>query len=230
MASYNKQLIMRTLLLLVFATLLSASVYAQDPVRIGIRLGGSFANQEFQSDGLGDFSFDPESRLGYEGGIVLDAPVGQSFTFQPALLVSQKGYRFEEENLLGSIDLESRPLYLQMSLPFMVRSKPGPIRFMIGAGPYVAYGISGNVESEGNIADFIKFFNSGDIEWGDTADDNYRPFDAGAIFTAGVEASGLQLSVSYEYGMVNILPQGNDDNYVHNRVLSGSVIYFIPTL
>lgn len=221
---------MRTLVLLIVGSFISVSLYAQDPVRIGIRLGGSFASQQFQSDGLVDFSFDPESRLGYEAGLVIDAPVGQKFTFQPSLLVSQKGYRFEEDNVLGRVDLESRPLYIQVPLPFMLRSVPGPIRFMIGAGPYVAYGISGNVEYKGDVLDLADFFNAGDINWGDTIEDNYRPFDAGAIFTTGVEVSGLQLLVSYEYGMVNILPQGNDDNYVHNRVLSGSVTFFIPNL
>ncbi|MGB3180218.1 MAG: porin family protein [Cyclobacteriaceae bacterium] len=218
---------MRTLVLVIVATLLSGSLYAQDPVRIGIRAGGSFANQQYESDALVDFGFDPESRLGYEAGLVLDAPLGRTLTFQPALLVSQKGYRFEEDNVAGRIDIESRPLYIQMPLPFLVRSSPGPIRFLIGAGPYVAYGIGGNVESKSTIADLVEVFNEGDISWGDSSDDNYRPFDAGAVFMAGVEVSGLQLNITYEYGMVNILPQGNDDNYIHNRVLSGSVSFFL---
>ncbi|MFA0961164.1 outer membrane beta-barrel protein [Roseivirga sp. BDSF3-8] len=219
---------MRSLIIFITAVLTSIQVLAQD-VRLGIRGGGSFANQELQSDALGaaDLSYDPESRLGWEVGLVMDASISQVFAFQPAILLSSKGYRYEETNVLFELDIESRPLYVQLPMPFIIRSAPGPIRFLAGAGPYVAYGVGGNIESEG-VSGGVEFLSEGDIEWGDDIEDNYRPFDAGAYFMAGFEVSNLQLTVNYELGLANILPQGDDNNYVHNRVLSAGVTFFIP--
>ncbi len=78
--------------------------------------------------------------------------------------------------------------------------------FMLGFGPYLAYGVGGkNIE-------FKKDIGSGD------PDRTFKPFDAGGNLFFGYElAGGLFLQLDTQFGMVNIYPDSsNSDKTVRN--------------
>ena len=81
-----------------------------------------------------------------------------------------------------------------------------------GLGPYIGYGIGGNVSTGGT-----KFSAFG-------GDDGYKRFDAGLHLTAGYALpSTLQFSLGYEFGLVNKSPA--PDFTSRNRTLSFNVGY-----
>jgi len=86
-----------------------------------------------------------------------------------------------------------------------------------GLGPYIGYGIGGNVSAGGT-----KFSAFG-------GDDGYKRFDAGLHLTAGYALpSTLQFSLGYEFGLVNKSPA--DDFTSKNRTLSFNVGYSLEKI
>jgi hypothetical protein len=218
---------MKLLITFLFPVLLLASAQAQD-FRIGIRGGANLANMKIENEFFDDFNidYDSENRLGWQVGLVLETPLTNILTFQPAILLSKKGYRFEENNIIFDIETKSKPLYLHVPLPALIKAEVGEFAIFAGAGPYVSFGIGGGIDSEGDVLTF-DFADDGDIEWGNDDDDTYRRLDAGAVLTGGVEVSGIQLALTYEHGLANIQPDGDDDNFVRNRTLSLTATLFL---
>ncbi|MEO0332386.1 MAG: outer membrane beta-barrel protein, partial [Bacteroidota bacterium] len=114
---------------------------------------------------------------------------------------------------------------LHVPVPILVRVGFANMKAFVGAGPYVSFGVGGKVETEGDIVGF-DFGDDGSISWGDDNGDTYRSTDSGLVLTGGIEYSGIQLALSYELGLANIAPNGDEDNITRNRTLSLTATYF----
>ena len=212
---------MKKVLLLIPCLLLVVAATAQE-LRIGLRGGLNLANQSIESEELDavNFDYDSEGRIAWQAGLVIDAAITDMFAIQPALLLSSKGHRFEENNALFDLDTRARLLYVHVPVPVLVRVGVGDLAVFGGLGPYFSFGVGGSLDSEGD-AGGIGFNEEGDIDWGgDVDDDDFRRLDAGLVLTGGVEVLDIQLALSYELGLTNIQPEGDSDNSVRNRVLS----------
>lgn len=90
-----------------------------------------------------------------------------------------------------------------------------------GLGFYLAYGLGGTITDSafpGSVSVFDK--NSG-----------YKHFDAGLLLTAGYQLpQSLRLSLAYELGLVNLVPNGGAYDKVKNRVWSLNVAYPLQKL
>jgi hypothetical protein len=175
------------------------------------------------------FFTNPQSRLAWQFGGVADVAMGDRLSVQPALLLSSKGPRYESGIVGVDYNIRYRPLYLHLPIPVLGSTDVGEIRVFGGIGPYVSIGLGGKVVVEGDI-DAIGFDFEGDEpnKWGDDFGDHYRGVDAGLLFTVGAEpAEGVQLALTYEQGLTNIAPNGNDNNIVRNRVLNLTTTFFL---
>lgn len=200
---------------------------AQD-VRVGVRAGGNLANQQIENEALDLFNaaFESKNHLGWQAGLLVEVPLSRIVTLQPALLLNSKGFDYEDANFFGNLEIESRPLYLNIPLPVLAYGAVQNWQVFAGVGPYIGFGIGGEIESSGDIVQ-IGFANEGDIAWGEGEEDSYRVFDWGAVFTAGVEYRKFQLALAYELGLANIHPQDSEDNRIFNRAFSLTTSYFI---
>ena len=84
-----------------------------------------------------------------------------------------------------------------------------------GLGPYIAYGIAGNVKSE--TSSVKAFDQSGE----------FKPFDAGLSFTGGYEIpNSFRFRVAYDQGLTNILRDAGINNAkAKNRTFSLNIGY-----
>lgn len=153
--------------------------------------------------------------LGYHVGVNVQIPIAPEFYFQPGLMYSIKGAKNTYTAMGSEFTDEIKINYLEMPLNLVYKAPLGSGFFMLGFGPYIAYGISGKQVFEGN---------SLSLERGV----DYNDFDAGANIFAGFEmASGLFLQLDTQFGMLNIIPDdsSNDQSTAKNTGFGLSLGY-----
>ena len=132
--------------------------------------------------------------LGFHGGVNVQIPIAPEFYFQPGLMFATKGAK-STSNILGAeFTDEIKINYIEMPLNLVYKAALGNGFFMLGFGPYLAYGISGKQVFAGKDLTFER-----GVE--------YDAFDAGGNIFAGFEtAGGLFLQLDTQFGMLDIDP------------------------
>ena len=155
--------------------------------------------------------------LGFHGGVNVQIPITPEFYFQPGLMFATKGAKNTYTILGSEFTDEIKINYIEMPLNLVYKGAVGNGFFMLGFGPYLAYGISGKQVFEGNSVSFERGV-------------DYNAFDAGANIFAGFEmASGLFLQLDTQFGMLNINPEDknstNDQSTAKNTGFGLSLGY-----
>ena len=148
--------------------------------------------------------------VGYHAGVNVQIPIAPQFYFQPGLLYSTKGAKSTYSVLGTSFTSTTKLSYIELPLNLVYKALLGKGYFMLGFGPYVGYGFSGKVLTEGGSVSLdqkIKFKNV--VE---TSDDMtvpyYKALDFGGNIFAGYElASGIFAQFNTQLGMVKINPE-----------------------
>jgi len=177
---------------------LTSTAVAQ--VQLGVKGGVNISsvsnyNKAFKSDLLSsdiDVKIDNKQKTGFNVGLFAQIDVAYTnFFIQPELLFTSQGAKANEsyKTELGGIDFVNDndhsitlnyfqvPIYLGYKLDLIVMD------FIVGAGPYFAYGL-----------------------WAsdDLFDDKaFQRFDAGLALIAGFEISRLQITAGYDLGLTN---------------------------
>ena len=197
-------------LILIFTLLISTAMAqsgAMGKTNFAILGGVNFQNLNGE-DNSGD-KLENDLIIGYHFGVNAQIPVAPEFYFQPGLQFSTKG----AENTANSLTSTYKLSYVELPLNFVYKALVGNGYFMVGLGPYVAYGVGGKAIYEGGSLSSesdIKFKN--EVVSGDPLTTVYvKPFDAGGNIFFGYEmAGGLFLQLNAQLGMLNIRP----DNYL----------------
>ena len=200
---------------IILLLLLSASfAFAQgtDNPKTSFAILGGINFQNLNGDDMSGDKHENDMIIGYHGGINIQVPVAPEFYFQPGLMLSTKGAK----NTDGALTSTYKLSYIEMPLNFVYKAWLGNGYFMLGFGPYLAYGIGGKATLEGGSVSV-----SSDIEFKSTVDDGdpltvayFKPFDAGANLFFGYElASGMFVQLDTQLGLVKINP---DDNRFSN--------------
>ncbi|MDP3442276.1 MAG: outer membrane beta-barrel protein [Ignavibacteria bacterium] len=149
--------------------------------------------------------------LAYHAGINVQIPIAMQFYFQPGLMYATKGSKNTYSLLGASVTSTTKLAYIEMPLNLVYKAFLGNGYFMLGFGPYVAYGISGKVNTEGAFSLEQKVVFTNTVEVGDDISSvYYKAFDAGGnIFVAYEFAGGLFAQFDTQLGMVKINPEDN---------------------
>ena len=166
-------------------------------------------------------------RLGLQGGVLVDIPMTKSFSLQPALVVSTKGYKvdFEVTNTTGLLSSPitnlTRLVYAEVPVLALFRARISPsIRFYGGVGPYVALGLSGKLSSTYSLlGEQGVVFNSGRV-----TSNSYRRVDYGASAAAGLEVKRFLIGLNYTYGLVDL---GSATFEAYHRTLGVTVGFWL---
>lgn len=209
--------------LLITVALLSISSFSYSQMRFGAKAGLNLANVSIDAD---DDVPDTKMLPSFHIGGILDYSVNDFLAIQPGLMVSGKGYKYEETYvypLIGTVNTEFKlkPIYIDIPVMIFLRKDVGGLKIFGGLGPYMGIGIAGKYETIiGDETD------DGDIEWGsDDNESDLKRGDFGLAFGGGIEASGLLFSINYELGLSNNDPAGSSDYKSSNRVLGISIGY-----
>jgi hypothetical protein len=224
---------MKKLILSLFLTALSISVFAQLP-SIGIKGGVNFATisgsgTENQTVAGTNLIAHSGSITSFNVGVFIDVKMGH-FSLQPGVNFTGKGGTFNgvtgqlPNGSISTVDSKYHLYYVQVPVnvlyhvPFVVGD------FYIGAGPYVGLGVYGKHKqsADNNNNGTHTYFSSDDkVKFGDTED--IKPYDLGGSAVAGIKLKGgLLLSLNYDLGLSNILP-GADGRNFKTRTLGVSV-------
>ncbi len=182
------------------------TIYPRRRIHFGVEAG-------LNQNGLTDNHTPNVSTLGFHAGAILDLALGSNLAFQPGLMYTQKGNRLQ--NMLDVSTQEKLKLHY-LELPANLVWKIGDAnntRFMIGAGPYVAWLFSAQ----------DKFQGSPDVDvlgnvpvTANYQTDKLRKFDWGVGGFIGCEIpEGLYAKAGAEVGLRDM--QENTDGSWSNR-------------
>lgn len=208
---------MKKIFLVFVALVAAATMIAQNKVGIGLRAGVNFQN----INGKYEDGDKMANRIitGLHGGIMAEIPVAVDFYIQPGVLYTQKGANLKSYEYMGQTwHGEVRAGYIEV--PFNLLYKPvlGNGRLILGFGPYVAWGIGGEAETNGPTykVKFKKDVTAADIN---ETPFIYKPLDAGANFFAGYQFRKLSLQLNSQLGLtkINTSMDGNESNASHKH-------------
>jgi opacity protein-like surface antigen len=198
----------KLLLIAVLAIVGLGTANAQD-IKFGAKAGINLAN------GAGDVE-EADTKLGLHIGGFAEFMLSEKFAFQPELLYSMQGYKYEYDLDLGdgtSINVEEKIKldYINLPLIFKFYVTEG---LAIEAGPQVGFLVSAKAEFEGG----------GESEEEDI-DEGYNSLDYGV--NGGLSYTldmGVMFGARYYYGIADI-DDVSDDFDEKNSVIQVSVGY-----
>jgi len=211
------RLISLAVILILSVEMVTAQIAEKSKTSFAILGGINFQNLNGK-DKSGN-KLDNTLQPGFHAGLNLQIPIAPSFCFQPGLLFSTKGAKNSGSVLTTTTKLS----YIELPLNLVYKGKLGNGYIMIGFGPYIAYGIGGNVTTEGGDVSLdtkVKFQNV--VQLTDPLLTTYfKGLDAGGNVFAGYEtAGGLFFQLNTQFGMVNISPENewfsNDESVIRN--------------
>lgn len=185
--------------------LISAAAMAQGDINFGLRAGVNFQNingKDHQGNELQN-----TLTTGFNAGINAELPVGADLYLQPGVLYSQKGAKLKNYDYLGKMSNGTLKLsYVEIPINMIYKPLLGNGRFLIGLGPYIAFGIGGKAELNNPSADYTVEYNK-DVTVTDLDNTrfHYKPIDAGANILAGYEFnSKLSFQLNSQLGLTKI--------------------------
>lgn len=198
--------------------LFSISYQAEAQTNFGIKAGPDFSSITTKTSGTSGFSGTSNGLVGLEAGVYAEIPAAKQIVIQPALLYDGKGGKY---NIGGYVQTER---FNYLTIPIDILFKPempnGIGSWYLGAGPYLAYAISGKISDTQSSSDNIDPFKN----YGNGAQLNR--FDAGAHVQVGYElSSGLNIGLDASLGLMNIATHGNLNNATHNTSFALTVGY-----
>ncbi len=175
---------------------------AESQIRFGPKVGVTVSKMYINTSNTPLYEVIP----GFEVGGVANIPVPNSdhLSFQPALLLITKGYKYQ----IGDFKTVSRPMYVEIPLNAMYNFEIENLIVYGGFGPYIGYGIGGNnkvttKDKSGNTV------NTKDkINWGPSDTDIYKPFDFGANINVAFEYNNFLAGFNYSLGLANVSSKG----------------------
>ncbi len=167
----------------------------------GIQFGGvaglNWAGAVSNTSGSGKVS--GSTLTGFTLGAFADVPLTKALHFRPSLLYSDEGF---QPNVQGS-KVNIHVAFLSAPLDLVYHTKLFGKRFFVGAGPYLAYAMSGTYTIKGinTDMDFGNNYSSGD---------DLRHLDMGANVMAGLLMDrNFIIGAKFDLGLSNIAPTGS---------------------
>ncbi len=204
---------MKKTIILLAAVFAAHFVSIAQNTRVGFTAGVSMSNYKITADNL---SIKGDTKAGITFGVLVDAPLSDHLSLQPALNFIQKGLN-NTNDLGGGVTEKSKSTINLIEVPvnFLYNSNGKGGNFFVGAGPSLGFGISGNSRttySDGTPEESSK------IKFGNTIDDDLKGLDLGANLLAGYcLKGGFMFSVNYNLGLSNLVPkpEGNEKMKSH---------------
>ncbi|MCB9201950.1 MAG: PorT family protein [Flavobacteriales bacterium] len=193
-------------LFLIAAVAVSTVVFGQE-TKFGAKAGVNLANL------TGDVE-NSDMKVGFYVGGYANIGITEVFSFQPELLYSAQGAKFEESGSGYSYEEKLNLSYLNIPLMLQYELAEG---FKAEFGPQVGFLLSAKDKWEGSYA--------GESESGDEdVKDAFKSIDFGLNIGLNYELeSGLNFGARYNVGLSNIADE--DDVDVKNAVISAGVGY-----
>jgi hypothetical protein len=242
---------------LLAATLLMAGAStAQAQISFGPRVGLNATKLNLDLED--DYPLKSKLRYGAQVGLAMNAQFG-NLAVQPAVLFTMKGHKgetkgsqtFSNPGLIMKVSFdESQKIqlnYIEVPVNLVYSTKGVEGGFQVFAGPYVALGVGGKVETEtaststttfnGQViaSESKSYSGKNSVEFvskaGKAKDKEYfRNIDTGLNLGVGYKVGGMQAQLGYGLGLSNIVPNDQKDkkpeDKANNRGFQLALTYF----
>lgn len=205
---------MKKIVLSAIGIMASMGVFAQSSsLGFGIKAGVNFPS--YKISGFGNtVETNPTTNFHITG--YLDAPLGSFLSLQPGLSLQGKGSKASGVFDLGSVVNDELDKFSQntmwLEIPVNLVAKfptGGASNLFLGAGPYVAFGLSGKNMYDGEEIGDFKFGNDNDL----------KGTDFGLNFIGGYHfGSGFMIHGGYGLGLTNLSTVDVGDSKIRNGV------------
>ncbi len=203
-----------------------AGMSAFSQVKLGIKGGINFADLKYEPQDQTHGIPDANSLPSYHLGVIVDLPLASMLSLQPGVFYTGKGSKLKYSGDNWDFTQTMNPTYIEVPVNILFKPTIGAnTKFYVGAGPYIAKGVGGQVSYDGNLGD-ISGHTDHDIKFGNSSDDDLKSTDIGANVLAGFEFSnGLLLGAQYGMSFTNNAPKGenSDTKILRNKVLGISL-------
>lgn len=223
---------MKSLFFAAAALFCGTATYAQPGTQI--RGGFNFANVSVTDNGRVN---EANQLTSFQAGVIGNVNLGSpALALQPGLLYTGKGAKVQRGSAgqTGYVKQTFNPKYLEVPLNLVVKAPlTRTTKFFVGAGPYAAIGIGGDVETTGtnilgqtyNREADIRFSNDDPTTFNEEEGAGLgvvRRFDYGLNGLAGFETKNLVLGFNYGLGLAKLQSGTNSgaDNNNKHRVAS----------
>ncbi len=204
---------MKSKLFLLTATLLVLGFAASAQTAstsFGVRAGLDFQTFSGKDHAGEQLKLDLTSR--FHIGVLSDILIATDFYFQPGLLFTTKGAKSQEGFLGMDMAAAYKLSYIELPLSLLYKPVLGNGRFILGFGPYLAYGFSGKVKYTVNTISSEE-----DVVFGneyDSANPNdmkyFKSLDYGGNLFFGYELpSGITMQLNTQLGLAKINADNN---------------------
>ena len=201
-----------------FAGFMFSTFTGKAQIGFGPEVGFNLSNYTGKSDGK-KISHSP--KYGGMFGGILELELNEHFYLLPGFFNYRNGYAKSYAGGTKTYAVNTFEVPLNIEYKF---GPPQKVKFFIGAGPYFDLNYDGTV-----ITSVAPIYSTYDIKMGNSAADDIRSFDIGlGAFGVYQITRGLFFRARYQYGFLNMLPQGNSENSLYNRSFSLSVGYVFP--
>ncbi len=199
-----------------FFILMLCYATANAQVSMGIRGGYTIANLLFEEKSQPLTTSTPGQLNSAHADLLLNIPLSGGFYLQPVIRYVTKGANFQNNNSVKPVNVylsatdRIKVHYLELPLNLVYKIPVGFGKITVGAGPYVAYGMTGryNTAIEYNGQTIQKSYQNIEFRDGDQAaatNMRLRRWEGGANFMMGLEFKNmLMLGVNYSYGMSDL--------------------------
>jgi long-subunit fatty acid transport protein len=197
---------MKKVFLIVIVTLLGLGNLSAQEVKFGAKVGLNSSNLR------GDMDFD--SKIGFNVGAFAEISLLDKFIFQPELLFSTQGAKFETSDANAAVSIKVNYLNIPLMLKYGVTDK-----LFLEFGPQLGFLLSGKSKFE------VTYGGETDSEEEDIKDSS-KSFDFGLNFGASFDvAENIMIGARYNLGVSNINDDDRDDDKAQNAVFYLSLGY-----
>lgn len=213
---------MKKKILLILAVVISIAGFSQSKVYYGFRAGVSSADMRGDAveslDNVLDFADDyisTGSRTGFYTGAYIGIPLGNTFSVEPGLNYSQKGYHVKGSLSVKGVDVLGINAKAQLQLnylelPVLLKANIGGLQLF--AGPQISYLINSDLKVSAGALGFNV------LSYKLPVTSQFNHWDAGITGGIGYQFSnGINLAASYDYGLSKVDANKNIDAY--NRMM-----------
>jgi len=202
---------MKKVFLFAFILLIGINVSAQDsPFRFGVKAGMNMSNATIENKDA-----DPKFKIGYQIGLTVDYNFTQNWLIQSGLSFTTKGSKIDDFYAGEMVGGDGRGTthtfnqqYLQLPVYAAYRVNVSDnFNIVIGAGPYMAYGIGGKAKYKLNDGTFGDGTNERKFSMFGSGKDNLeqlKKFDFGLGLNVSAEFGKIVVGVGYEHGLLNV--------------------------
>jgi len=209
-------------LLIPVVVFISTFSFAQSKISYGFRAGVSSADMRGDAvqslNNVLDFAKDyvsTGSRTGFYTGTYVSIPLGNTFSVEPGLYYSEKGYQLKGSlNVKGvsvlGVNAKAQLQLNYIDLPVLLKANMGGLQLF--AGPQISYLLNSDLKVSAGALGFNL------LSYKLPVTSQFNHWDAGLTAGIGYQFNnGLNLQASYDYGLSKV--DANKQFSAYNRMM-----------